>query len=96
MDKYKRALHDATSVYKHPKEVVTDETLTREQKIQILRQWEYDIRDMQVAEEENMIGSGFTGATLTSVLKALSELGVKADPDNLIPTKQGGDPTKVE
>ena len=35
-----------------PKEVVTSEEQTREQKIEILRRWEYDAHQMEVAEEE--------------------------------------------
>lgn len=89
MDKFKRALHDATSIYRHPDEVVKDESLVREQKIQILRQWEYDARDILVAEEENMTGPGSTQLGL--VLKALRDLGVKSDTEQLIPTKQGGE-----
>ena len=43
---------DPTSVFKNPEEVVADEYLSREQKTEILRRWEYDARELEVAEEE--------------------------------------------
>lgn len=87
MDKFKRALHDPQGVYHSPSHVLDDETLTREQKIQILHQWEYDARDIQVADEENMTGKSCS--MLEGVLKALLKLGVEINTES--PTKQGGE-----
>ena len=48
----KRAMLDPTSVFMDPKEVVANEELTRDQKIEILRRWEYDARELEVVAEE--------------------------------------------
>ena len=78
MTDFSKALLDPTSVYGHPLEVVADNTLTNEQKIQILRQWEYDAHELQTAEEENMpeLGEEERGSMLSRVLDALHRLGV--------------------
>jgi hypothetical protein len=55
MDFEKAKLNPAT-VFNSPQEVVSSQELSREQKIEILRQWEQDARLMEVAEEENMPG----------------------------------------
>lgn len=80
MSKLEQALLDPTSVYKHPMDVVRDSSLTREQKIQILHRWEYDARELQVAEEENMpeLTSEKQGSMLSRVLDALHELGASS------------------
>ncbi len=48
----KKAMLDPTMVFKDPKDVVANVELTRDQKIEILRRWEYDARQLEVAEEE--------------------------------------------
>ena len=55
MDLEKAKLNPA-AVFKSPQEVVLSQELSREQKIEIRRQWEQDARLMEVAEEENMPG----------------------------------------
>jgi hypothetical protein len=55
MDLEKAKLNPA-AVFNSPQEVVSNRELSREQKIQILQQWEQDARLMEVAEEENMPG----------------------------------------
>ena len=78
---------DPTSVFRVPEDVLKASDLTREQKIEILRRWEYDARELEVAADENMIGSN--NDLLQNVLGSLSELGYKPDTDNEPPTKQG-------
>ena len=51
-----RAMLDPSDVFTSPDEVVKNKDLTLAQKIKILRQWEYDEREMMIAEEENMGG----------------------------------------
>lgn len=82
-----RALLDPTSVFKAPEDVLKARDLTREQKIEILRRWEYDARELEVAADENMIGTN--NDLLQRVLESLSSLGYVPDPDNNPPTKQG-------
>ncbi len=84
-----KALFNPTSVFKSPEEVIYKKELSREQKIKILCQWEYDIREQQVAEEEGMMGHPQTDI-LDRVLGALNKLGAAVNCENSPPTKQGG------
>jgi hypothetical protein len=83
-----KALLDPGLVFKTPGEVLANNELTRVQKIEILRRWEYDVRELQVADEEGMEGP--EPVTLDAVLDALRTLGAPEDTENSAPTKQGG------
>jgi hypothetical protein len=83
-----KALVDPALVFKTPEEVLANNELSREQKIEILQRWEYDVRELQVAEEEGMEGP--QPITLDVVLRALRALGAAADTERSAPTKQGG------
>lgn len=83
-----KALLDPAAVFASPSDVAREASLTREQKIQILRRWEYDARELQVADEENM--GGDLPDQLDQILAALQDLGAPAHADNS-PNKQGGD-----
>lgn len=83
-----RALLDPASVFADPDEVVRAEDIPDSQKIEILRRWEYDVREQEVAEEENMPGGPRIG--LRRVLRALHALGAGPDLAHGPPTKQGG------
>lgn len=67
-----RALADPSAVFSSPQDVVAASELTHEQKLAILRQWELDARELQVATEENMPGG--EPARLDEVLAALAQL----------------------
>jgi hypothetical protein len=69
----RKALLDPTVVYENPIEVVDDASLTREQKIEILRSWEYDAR----ARPE----------MFDLVINALRTIGAKRDTEHTPPTK---------
>ncbi|MGB3200716.1 MAG: hypothetical protein WBA99_07430 [Nodosilinea sp.] len=69
-----RAMISPGSVFATPAEVCNSPELTPEQKIEILRRWEYDARELQVATEENMAGDA--DISLEDVLAALHQLGV--------------------
>lgn len=84
-----KAMLDPISVFRSPTEVIDENTLTREQKIKILRRWEYDARELEVAEEENM--GGGPPDMLDQVLKGLHRLGAEVDIEHSPPTKQGGE-----
>jgi hypothetical protein len=68
--------------YKHPAQVLTDTSLTREQKIEILREWHYDAVRLQESDSENMTGG--EPDMLRAVSNALLSLDVspseEADP----------------
>lgn len=89
MINFQKALLDPTSVFKTPEEVVACPMLTKEQKIKILRRWEYDARELEVAQEENMRTN--QPDILDVILKALSLLGAKNCKEHSAPTKQGGE-----
>ncbi|MCH8956862.1 hypothetical protein IIA28_16295 [candidate division KSB1 bacterium] len=55
----------------------------------VLRCWEYDARELEVAEEENM-GGGPPGV-LDKVFRALHRLDADVDIEHSPPTKQGGE-----
>lgn len=83
-----KALVDARAVFKRPEDVVTARDLTREQKIEILRRWEYDARAIQVAEEEGMTAppSVPQSAHLDLILNALRTLGAPSNAEKSAPT----------
>jgi hypothetical protein len=83
-----KALVNPALVFKTPEEVVANRELSRDQKIKILHRWEYDARELQVAEEEGMEGP--QPVSLDAVLRALSSLGAPANTERSAPTKQGG------
>lgn len=75
--------------FPRPDDIVTDPRLERDQKVKLLRDWEYDARQMEVAEEEGMIAPA--PDLLDVILAALRELGDKDDDmSDAPPTKQGG------
>ena len=77
------------SVYASPNDVFEDSSLTREQKIKILRRWEYDARELAVAEEESMTGG--PPNRLSEILQALHRLDADMDRGKSAPNKQGGE-----
>jgi len=82
----RKALLDPTVVCENPIEVVDDASLTREQKIEILRSWEYDARALEVAEEEaGMFVS--RPEMFDLVINALRTIGAKRDTEHTPPTK---------
>jgi hypothetical protein len=83
-----QAMQDPTRAFSCPDNVCDEPTLTRDQKIKILRRWEYDTRELEVADEENM--GGGPPDVLAEVLMALHRLDADVDPDHSPPTKQGG------
>lgn len=74
------------AVFEKPNDVLTESCLTIVEKIVILKRWEYDARELQVAEEENMTGG--PGDQLDQVLEALAQLHATGHRGS--PTKQGG------
>lgn len=84
-----KAMLDPVSVFACPDDVFKESTLTRDQKIIILHRWEYDARELEVAEDENM-GGGPPGM-LDQVLSALHRLDAGVGDKPSPPTKQGGE-----
>ncbi len=82
----KMAMLAPTMVFEDPMNVVANVELTRDQKIEILRRWEYDARQLEVAEEE--AGMAVRRPEMFDrVLQALHTLGVERDIEHTPPTK---------
>lgn len=83
-----QALLDPGSVYASPEAVADDRNLTLEQKIAVLRSWEYDAAELAVAEEEGMRGP--ENGLLQRILLTLTRLTHADDAERVAPTKQHG------
>jgi hypothetical protein len=68
----KQAKSNPSKVFANPTDVLTHPELSRDTKIEILRQWETDARLLSVAEDENM--GGGEGSRLGAVVSALIAL----------------------
>lgn len=83
-----QALVHPAAVFDTPIAVCETSQLTPTQKIDILRRWDYDLRELQVADAENMTGGTSPAAQLRQVHAALRQVqGVAAEPQP--PTRQG-------
>ena len=82
------ALLDPGSKFASPEALLAHPELTTEQKIELLRRWEYDAAEVCVAVEEGMPG-GETGL-LGRILSALDQLTGGVDCERPGPTKQHG------
>lgn len=71
------ALSSPARVFPTPSDLFDATALTRDQKVQALRQWHYDLRELQVASDENMGSSADAGEQLRQVEAALRRLGVQ-------------------
>ena len=71
-----------------PEQLLARDELTNEQKIGILRQWEQDLRELMVADEENMTAAETMNVSLDEVLIALETLGA-GPASHPVPTTHG-------
>lgn len=85
-----QALLDPSSVFTSPSQVLERVGLSAEQKIEVLRRWEYDAAESAVALEEGMPGGD--SDLLRQILLALAELTRGIDMEQIGPTKQHGIP----
>lgn len=85
---FERAVLDPASAFDNPEDVVGEASLTRDQKIEILRRWEYNASEEAVALEEGMPGEE-TGI-LRRILIALGEVAGPINVDLTAPAKQHG------
>jgi hypothetical protein len=82
------AVLDPSSVFGTPEDVLTHVSLTPDQKVEILRRWEYDAAEVSVAVEEGMPGDD--ASLLRRILLALDELTGGIDTERTGPSKQHG------
>jgi len=85
-----KALLDPASIFKYPQQVIDANDLSRDQKIEVLRRWEYDVREIQVLDDESTTAKESHAVTLDLVLNALRSLDAPIDVEHTAPTKQGG------
>lgn len=76
---FEQALKDPASRFANPGEVLDDDAFSREQKIEILKRWDSDARQLMAASDENMPGG--EPPQLQAIQDALRQLG--ADPHAL-------------
>ena len=69
---YDRALIAPEQVFESPMDIVKTNSMTPEQKLTVLKHWEANARDLQVATDESMTGPG--NSRLDEVRKAIGEL----------------------
>jgi hypothetical protein len=82
---FDKLIADVSTHFSTPDELLVAEDLTREQKLTLLRQWEYDLHLMQVATEENMTGDappGNNAEKIREVHAAAEKLGAELDPES--------------
>lgn len=83
---------DVSTHFSTPDELLAAEDLTRDQKLALLRQWEYDLHLLQVATEENMTGDtpqGSNAEKIRQVHAAAEKLGAELDPEKSGAAKTG-------
>ncbi len=85
-----QALFNPGSVFAAPEAVLVHDGLSKQQKIEILRRWEYDATESCVAVEEGMPGG--ESDLLHRILLALDQLAGSIDVEQIGPTKQHGIP----
>jgi len=98
MDKqdFEKALLDVSKVFGSPEEIQQHADLTREQKLKLLQQWDYDLQLLLVASEENMPSQskgdepGRTAELVRKIHKIVAQMGAEADPEKSGPAKSGG------
>ncbi|MBT8095864.1 MAG: hypothetical protein HKP32_08180 [Woeseia sp.] len=67
-------LRDPSASFAHPGDVLRQSTLSRDEQIRVLKQWRYDLVQMQVASAENLGGDTNAGAGIRSIDECLRQL----------------------
>lgn len=93
--RFDNALTDVGKAYAQPSDIIAADDLSHQQKVKLLRQWEFDLRENLVASEENMtaetLPEGHSAELLRGVRKALISIGaVDHKDETAAPMKQGG------
>lgn len=75
--KFEDILQDPPATFDSPSQIVNSNDFTKQQKIELLRRWEYDAEQLQAAEGEGMANDSNETDMLVKVLEALKCLGEK-------------------
>ncbi len=82
--------NNPASFFKTPRKLLADPNFTRDEKLKMLNEWEYDEKEKLVAEEENMRPRSHNRSRLSDVLEAKLKLRKNNDDEpHSPPTKQG-------
>lgn len=76
--KFDDMLLDPADAFTSPEQVLSNDELDREQKIQILRRWDDDARQLLRAQSEGMQSNDSGSGVLKQVQSALESLGAEA------------------
>ncbi|HDZ09218.1 hypothetical protein [Pseudohongiella sp.] len=76
--KFDDMLLDPASAFDSPDQVVSDAQLSAQQKIQLLRRWDDDARQLLTAQSEGMNSGDSASDILKQVQEALATLGAGA------------------
>jgi hypothetical protein len=90
--RFRKVLGDVSREFDHPRAILDSADLSDDEKIRLLKEWELDLRGLQVASEENMFDENNPGATaelLRECRRALTRLGVVDGDAAGTPTKTG-------
>jgi hypothetical protein len=90
--RFQAALGDVSKMFDRPRELFDDRDFNDDQKRELLKQWEYDLRNMQVAADESMTGPGMdeNDSLMQEVRACLGKLGDSHAPERSAAPKQGG------
>ena len=89
---FEKLAADVSKHFASPDALLARDDLTREQKLTLLRQWEYDLHLLQVATEENMTGDappGNNAERIREVRSAAEKLGAEVGDEGSAPAKAG-------
>jgi len=92
-NRFTKVLGDVSGEFDRPRDILDSDLLSREQKIRSLQEWELDLRELEVASEENIAGaagSGMTAELLQECRRARARLVAAGGDSGGAPTKQGG------
>jgi hypothetical protein len=81
-EQFEKLALDVSKHFATPDALLAAKDLTREQKLKLLQQWEYDLQLQQVATEENMTGNAAPGDNaekIREVHEAAEKLGAPVD-----------------
>jgi len=74
MSQVEDILRDPSAAFSDPIEVLCQGRLSRDDKVRILKQWRYDLVQLQTATDENLIGDPDNASRLEKIDDCLKQL----------------------
>jgi len=85
--RYENALIDPSLMFSNPQEILEVDAFTAAQKLAILKRWEQDARELEVAEEEGMTDDD--NSLLSEIIRTIDKLDPDFHQSPAAPNKQG-------